>query len=280
MTTQYLSVDGGRLAYSEHGSADGEPIFLLHGWMESRLNWKTTLDCLEGDYRCIAVDLMGFGESDKRKDGDYTIEAQARRVVALADALSLEKFRLIGHSMGGMISLYIAAKLTRERVISVVSLAGVVSGKLHPMTMNSSVRIARMPLWAMNAIANISRRWRHQKWWAYQQFKVSFYDFNAVPFDLWADWRDAIYLPDLDIPMKRAAEAILALDLTPNLKDITCPTLAIFGKQDHVVFPSDGQLVADHVPQGRAVFYDECGHFPNWEQREQYEADLMAFLHD
>jgi 4,5:9,10-diseco-3-hydroxy-5,9,17-trioxoandrosta-1(10),2-diene-4-oate hydrolase len=280
MTTQYLPVDGGRLAYSEHGNMDGESIFLIHGWMESRVNWKTTLACLETEYRCITVDLMGFGESDKPRDGDYSIEAQGKRVVALADALGLEKFWLIGHSMGGMIALYIAAVIASERVISVVSLAGVVSGKLHPMTMNTAVRVSRLPLWAMNTMANISRGWRHKKWWAYQQFKASFYDFDAVPFDLWAEWREATYLPGLDIPMKRAAEAILAIDITPYLKDIMCPTLAIFGRQDHVVLPSDGQLVADHVPQGRVVLYDDCGHFPNWEKREQYESDLMAFLHE
>ncbi|MEQ8672106.1 MAG: alpha/beta hydrolase [Aggregatilineales bacterium] len=280
MPTQFLTVDGGKLAYSEHGTADGEAIFFIHGWMESRLNWKTTLTFLEADYRCIAVDLLGFGQSEKPADGDYSIAAQGERIVALADALGIDKFRVIGHSMGGTIALYIAAVIAPERVVQVVSLAGVVSGRLHPLTLQTGVRLARLPLSILTGIIKATRGFRHQKWLAHQQFKASFYDITSLPFELWQDWRDATYLDGIAIPMKRAAEAILSTDITPILKDIRCPALAIFGRHDHVVFPSDGELVAEHVPQGRLIMYEDCGHFPNWEKRTEYEADVMAFLRE
>lgn len=278
MTTQFLAVEGGNIAYRVSGNPEAQPIILIHGWLEDYYGWDSTIAFLKNQYYCISLDLFGFGQSDKPLTGDYTIHAQARRVVALADALNLERFYLIGHSMGGQIALTIASQIAPERVIRLISVAGVVSGAIHPATMATAVRIARLPLPLLQTVTRLSRPLRELRWWSNRQFKPSFYKIKTLPFERWQPLRYSATLPGTGIAMKKAGESILATDITAYLAAIPCPVLALFGKYDHVVMPSEGQLVADHVPQGEVMYIEQCGHFPNWEKPEMYESIMTAYL--
>jgi pimeloyl-ACP methyl ester carboxylesterase len=75
-----------------------------------------------------------------------------------------------------------------------------------------------------------------------------------------------------------ALKAIYSLDLTEHLSEITCPTLAIFGRQDAIVPVTDGHLIEQHVADSRLVLIDRCGHFPMYEQSQQYLDAVSAFL--
>jgi pimeloyl-ACP methyl ester carboxylesterase len=101
---------------------------------------------------------------------------------------------------------------------------------------------------------------------------------DSVPFDEWAIDRNMAMQPALHISAHEAGKAIRALDLTPHLPHITAPTLAIFGEFDGTVPVSDGHLVDQHVPDGKLVLIDTCGHFPMYEKTDQYLAALRDFL--
>ena len=161
-----------------------------------------------------------------------------------------------------------------------MSVAGVVSGRLVPDTKRTA-DIADLPAPLPTIIITLSRMLRNQKWWVVLQYEAGFYDLkrNWLPrIDEWAHIRTDATLPGIAVPMREAAHAMYALDLTTRLKQIQCPVVAIFGNQDRVVFPSDGQLVADYVPQGSVITYDECGHHPHYEQPAAFERDVLAFL--
>jgi pimeloyl-ACP methyl ester carboxylesterase len=100
---QYLPVDGGHLAYVDEGAREGKTMLLLHGMPTSSWMWRKLIPMLSGaGLRVVAPDLLGFGASDKPADlRQYTLERQARRLISLLNALSLERVTLVIHDLGG-----------------------------------------------------------------------------------------------------------------------------------------------------------------------------------
>lgn len=123
-----VTIDGLEIAYLEGGA--GEPLILLHGFGADKDNWVRVGRGLTGDYRIIAPDLPGFGESGRPGNGDYGVRTQAERVNAFADALSLERFHIGGNSMGGAIAgAYAGAHPDRLLSLWLLAPAGVAAAE-------------------------------------------------------------------------------------------------------------------------------------------------------
>jgi len=97
-----VAVRGIRLHVAEGGPPDGPPVVLLHGWPQHWWMWRDVLGPLAADHRVIAPDLRGLGWSDAPRDG-YRKAELARDVLALLDALALERVDLIGHDWGAFV---------------------------------------------------------------------------------------------------------------------------------------------------------------------------------
>ncbi|MBL0347656.1 alpha/beta fold hydrolase [Candidatus Villigracilis affinis] len=106
--TDYLQIDHQSIAYTQAGSPTNPPVLFLHGIMSHRGVWTRTIETLQQDFHCIAIDHLGFGDSDKPKDGNYSIAKQAERAKSRR-SFWLDKFIVIGHSMGGQIATYLAS---------------------------------------------------------------------------------------------------------------------------------------------------------------------------
>jgi len=102
--------------YVEAGQ--GEPLVFLHGLPESWYSWHYQLEALSGEYHVIAIDLKGYGQSDK-SDGNYSADRVAEEVLALLDAIGLERFNLVTHDWGTLLGDFIAGGHP-ERVIRYV----------------------------------------------------------------------------------------------------------------------------------------------------------------
>lgn len=108
-----------RVHYYEMGS--GEPILLVHSAAQSIYTWRTLMPLLAEHYRVIAVDLPGFGHSDRPISLNYSMEEMADILILIADALELRQPSLIGATMGGMYAMLAAAKAP-NRFFKVVAL--------------------------------------------------------------------------------------------------------------------------------------------------------------
>jgi pimeloyl-ACP methyl ester carboxylesterase len=93
----------GKLTVDDGGS--GDPIVLVHSLAGNTRQWSGQLDHLRKTRRAVALDLRGHGKSEAPRNGEYSMEAQAEDVGAVADALGLERFALVGHSMGAGVAL-------------------------------------------------------------------------------------------------------------------------------------------------------------------------------
>ena len=121
-------IDGVGLHYLDRGS--GPAVLLVHGFGGHTFSFRHTIPALEREYRVIAVDLMGFGFSERPADADYSLAAHATRVLGLLDYLGIEKAAAVGHSMGGEVVMRMAA-IAPDRIARLV-LAGSVSGDRVP----------------------------------------------------------------------------------------------------------------------------------------------------
>lgn len=111
------AADGTTIAYEVRGS--GEPaLVFVHCWSCNRGFWREQLGLFAEDYTVVALDLPGHGASGRDR-GTWTFEAYADDVSRLVEELDLDRVVLVGHSMGGPVSLLAAAKL-KERVAGVI----------------------------------------------------------------------------------------------------------------------------------------------------------------
>ena len=111
------SEDGLSIAYDTGGAGDQSLVF-VHGWCCDRKHWRQAMRDFAGDYRVTAIDLGGHGESGTDRD-NWTIEGLGGDVEAVVRELDLRNVILVGHSLGGTVSL-IAARRLPDRVIGVV----------------------------------------------------------------------------------------------------------------------------------------------------------------
>jgi pimeloyl-ACP methyl ester carboxylesterase len=111
------SADGVPIAYDVRGKGETTLVF-IHGWCGDRSFWKDQLDAFADRYRVVALDLGGHGASGKDR-AEWTVESMAGDVEAILKALDLKRAILVGHSMGGPISLLVAKRMP-DRVAAVV----------------------------------------------------------------------------------------------------------------------------------------------------------------
>jgi pimeloyl-ACP methyl ester carboxylesterase len=103
-----LDTDCGRVSTFEAGS--GEPIVMIHGLGATKAEFLPSVPALAPGFRTIAIDLPGFGDSDKPFPAPYDARFFARWVEALLDALELDRVHLLGHSMGGRVALEVGMR--------------------------------------------------------------------------------------------------------------------------------------------------------------------------
>ena len=98
--SKYVSVDGISVYYQESGPKNAPALLFIHGWGCDASFWQRQVDAFSDRYRCIALDMPGFGRSDKPQGIDYTLDLFAKAVKSVADDAGATDVILIGHSMG------------------------------------------------------------------------------------------------------------------------------------------------------------------------------------
>jgi len=98
----HLTVRANGAMFHVARAGHGKPLLLLHGWPEFWLTWEPVMTRLAGRYSLIAPDLRGFGDSDK-PDGPYGPDQHASDMLALMDAMKVDRFGVVGHDVGGAV---------------------------------------------------------------------------------------------------------------------------------------------------------------------------------
>ena len=147
------SVGGVRLHYRQRGPRDAPALLFHHGYMSSSDTWAGVIDRLAGDYRCIALDARGCGESE-RTPGGHTVEQYAADALGLAEVLGAGPVTFVGHSMGGAVGMWLALaepeRVERLVLVSSVPAAGVADDEAaatrreHTLALRSEASVERL----------------------------------------------------------------------------------------------------------------------------------------
>jgi pimeloyl-ACP methyl ester carboxylesterase len=270
-------LEGNQILVTLAGDPANPPIFLIHGWTLHRGMWESTIRALEGKYYCIVPDLLGHGASDKPANADYSLEAQANRIFKLADQLGFSRFSIIGHSMGGQIALYIACSLAPQRVDRVVTIGGVVTGKLTENVEKLNVKMlqAGRKVVALYDIARSLINFSPYVNWAFRSW---FYDIKSIPLKTWEADRMSVTNRACAISYDETWKSIRSINLVKYLHKIKGPVLIIHGEDDGVVPVEQGVLAQDTIANHQFALIKKCGHFPMYEKPNHYlKALAMIF---
>jgi pimeloyl-ACP methyl ester carboxylesterase len=255
------------LAYLDRGT--GSPIVLVHGFPLDHTMWEAQIDALAGDYRVIAPDLRGFGEStlgDADPQIGVSMEGYADDLVELLDTLEIsEPIVLAGFSMGG----YIAWQIVRKRS---ARLRALIQCDTRAAADPEEARAGRLKM------AENVAEWGSGRVFEMMAPKL----FAPRTFETKPEVVDAVrkVIENTSPAAIAAAQRGMATrpDVTSLLPTIKLPTLLLGGAEDAISPPNEMQTIAATMPEGRFVAITAAGHMTTMENPEAVNAALVAFL--
>jgi 3-oxoadipate enol-lactonase len=246
-------------------AGQGVPLLLIHGLAGDHSGWAAQLPVWSAKYRVIAPDTRGAGASTQ-VDEPVTIEALADDFVALTDRLGLERFHVVGRSMGGCIGQWLALKRP-ERVLSLTLLAS--CGKFDPLAVRA--------LENMREILELTGSWATHARHSIQNF-VSHRFFNTQPERIAAIERLIGSSDRLQACYIEQNKAVLRHDLLDRLHEIACPVLVMSGGRDPLGGPLLTRWMLERLRHAEHVEFTESSHFFLMEEPERFMAVMDDWL--
>jgi 3-oxoadipate enol-lactonase len=241
----------------------GSPALVFTGSLGTDLTmWEPQAERLKPRFCTLRYDLRGHGRSPV-PPGPYSIDDLGSDLLALLDRLGIERASLCGLSIGGMISMWVAAHAP-ERVERLVLCC--TSAQLGPPSAWVE-RAATVRAEGVGAIADaVLGRW----------FTPTFAE--AHP-DVIERMRGILAATSRE-GYASCCEAIAEMDLTPDLPAITAPTLVLAGEQDPATPPEHGRRIADLIPGARFEVISPAAHLATIERPDLTTAMILRFLSD
>jgi pimeloyl-ACP methyl ester carboxylesterase len=263
---------GGRAVNVLDTGGDGPVLLWIHGLSANWQSWLLNIPQFMGSYRCVALDLPGFGLSDMPAE-DISITGYAATVDAVCDVLGIDVVSVIGNSMGGFVGAELALAFpTRVERLVLVSAAGLsqenvrrepvlavgrllATGAAHTAAYQDT--LARRPRLRRLALAGVVR---------YPE-RLS----AALTHELFQGAGKPGFLP--------ALEALLSYSFRDRLAGIEIPVLIVWGEFDMLVPVGDATEYATLIgANARRVVFNDTGHVPMIERPTRFNALLAEFL--
>lgn len=255
-----ITTDQGILHYEVFGR--GKPVILLHGWLGSWGLWQETMTYLGQFYRTYALDFWGFGESDPTRN-TYAVQDFISLVNQFMEALGIVRAPLVGHSMGGTVSLSVAMQYPQR--VSKVAVIG------SPITGTSLSFLLK--LFGRRVVASLVF---HNLWGLRLGFRIlaPLYSRDTRWYQMMVRDLSLTTLESFLISIASLRET----DLRPNLSTVNIPVMAMYGEKDIVVHPRQWQPIQQAIPQARVELFPDAGHFIMLDEPQKFKETLRNFL--
>ena len=262
---RYVDVDGLKTFYLTAG--EGHPVVLIHGGSPgvcSLVNWKLNMQPLAAYDLCLyAFDQAGFGNTDN--PADYSMEYRVAHARAFIDALKLDRFHLIGNSMGAYIAARIALEDPRAKRLVFVS-----SGTLAPPGSAEAVALGKKHSQELKEYTPTLENMRAMTLKTLFKSELVTEELVGERFRMSAG-------PHFEAILKRW-EAPPRKPMVEELSKLRNETLILWGKNDRGVALERGVLLFESLPDAELHIFNECGHWVHWDQAERFNRIVGDFL--
>ncbi len=256
-----------RVAYTDVG--EGEPVILLHGIPTWSFLYREVIPILAREYRVLAPDLLGHGYSDRRDRFDRSLRAQTSMILRFMDALAIERATIVGHDTGGGVALILGIEHP-DRVKRLV-LSNIVAYDSWPV--DDMISLGD-PTWRNRTAAEVAA-------FVASGFSGGLHN----PDRLTEEFERGIVAPYADeegkISLIRNASALNTnhtMALVDRHKDITAPTLVLWGVQDPMQTINDGERLAREIPTARLKRMEASSHWLQQDAPEAFAREVLDFL--
>ncbi|MBM3940788.1 MAG: alpha/beta fold hydrolase [SAR202 cluster bacterium] len=271
-TSKTVTVNGMPIHYHEAGQ--GEPVVLLPAGPSNGpastawLHYSKTLPALSRHFRCIAMDLVNYGKTGPVTFHEPVHDVQARAVLALVDALGIRQAHFVGNSVGGTTAIDFALRHP-ERVRRLVV------GGCHASTGGDPYLLANRP----PEMSRVTRKaFNNPTRETFREYlEVNFHDQSLVTDEL----VDYLLRNFLDHPDHVAARRDSVSMPHSNMADLPCikhKTLIIHGRHDRMVPVEQAIMILNYIGDSRLVILNNCGSWAPYEQPDDYNREVLAFL--
>ncbi|VVS93921.1 alpha/beta fold hydrolase [Desulfoluna spongiiphila] len=252
-------------------AGDGPALVLVHGWSCSGFFWKPMIPLLKKKYRVLAPDLPGHGLSSKEHDS-YLPEKQAARLLEWLSAIGVDRFVLVGHSMGGEIAARMALDAP-GRVLSLV-LAGAIGLRQVRDSLPWYARLALTPV-----AQKVANRFLTEKALA-QSHRLFMTGPGRPPYPECT--RDIILTNtntprDLTTLSQTTRDGLFRDFIDQQAPRIDTPVLCLWGEMDKLVPLSAGKAYARLIPGAHLARIPATGHMIPWEEPERMASEIIDF---
>lgn len=239
-----IKIDGKKINYELYGSGS-KTIVYLHGWGQNIAMMKPIADPLSFNYKVLIIDLPGYGDSEEPHT-PWSIYDYVECIKKLLKELKIDKPILVGHSFGGKISLLYSSMYEVEKLIL---LASPFKKEIEKLSLKTKTLKTLKKVPGLNKLEDFAKK------------HIGSTDYkNASPL------------------MRQILVSTVNLDITENVKKITCPTLIIWGTNDEAVDVKRAYELENLIEDAGVVIYENCTHYAYLENLKQTINVLKNFL--
>lgn len=268
---RYVTVEPGvKVAVYDPNPCGNQTVLLVHGWpIDHRMYEYQTRVLCDCGYRCVSIDLRGFGASDAPCCG-YTYDRMADDIYAVIRAMSLPPLTLVGFSMGGAVVIRYMCRFQGYRVCRLV-----LAGAAAPSFIQRPGYPYGMTAEAVDELIGGLKKNRPQ---TVADFGENFFASEVTPaFDRW------FLSMGLDASAQGTICSAVSLrdaDLRSDLVHICVPTLILHGKKDQICPFPFAEEMARGIRNSRLVPFEHSGHGLFYDEMDKFNRELLCFLQE
>ena len=268
-----VNANGINIHYLDWGNAGKPDLVMIHGLRGHAHSWDDVSAAVCQDYHVLALDQRGRGETDWAKDGDYSTDAYVADLDAFHQALGLEKFILMGHSMGGRNSMTFAGKyperLDRLIIVDMGPETDPRGGK------RITQEIVNVPEEFDTFDAVVEYMMKQNRFASETVMRRRLlYATKELP-DGKIGWRYDLAIREA---RRNPAPSAPQADLWPVLNQIPCPTLVVRGMETDLLTLETAQRMVRELPKGELVEIPSAGHMVFEDNPEDFITAVRKFL--
>jgi pimeloyl-ACP methyl ester carboxylesterase len=241
------------ITYQDAGNKDGKVILFLHGWADESSTFKTLVNNFYDNYRCICIDLPGFGGSEAPAAPLYLPDF-SKKIAKFLEKIGIRPYAVVGHSNGGAIAINaISSGEIKPKKLVLLASSGIRGGQNLKKT---ALKLLAKPAKASLVMVPAGKR---------KGIKKKLYGRIGSDYMVAENMKDTF-------------KNIVAYDISADAAELSLPVLLIYGEDDKSTPPLMGRKLKELIKASRLEIIPGAGHFIHHDKQSEVAGFIEGFL--